>query len=96
MQRFKYWLVFLLLLLIFILSVGFSMWNTSPVPLSFGIHEFAARPLSLWLIIAFCLGGLTGVTIGAGLIHSVRLRLRIRALEKELAKRPAFKATEID
>lgn len=96
MQRFKRWLVFLLLLLIFILSVGFSMWNTSPVPLSFGLYEFAARPLSLWLIIAFCLGGLAGLAIGAGLIRDARLRLRIRALEKQLAKRPKFTATEID
>lgn len=96
MQRFKRWLVFLLLLLIFIFSVGFSMWNTTPVVLSFGLHEFAARPLSLWLIIAFCFGGLAGVTIGAGLIRDARLRLRIRALEKELQKRPGFKSDEVD
>lgn len=96
MQRLKRWLVFLLLLLFFILSVGFSMWNTLPVPVSFGIHEFAARPLSLWLIIAFCLGGLTGLTIGAGLIRDARLRLRIRMLEKELSKRTTFKPGEID
>ena len=96
MQRFKRWLVFLLLLLIFIFSVGFSMWNTSPVPLSFGVYQFAARPLSLWLIVAFCLGGLAGLAIGAGLIKDVRLRRRIRALEKELTKRPKFKPGEID
>ncbi|MEX0737977.1 MAG: LapA family protein [Pseudohongiella sp.] len=96
MQRFKRWLIFLLLLLIFILSVGFSMWNTAPVPLSFGIHEFSPRPLSLWLIVAFCSGGLAGLSIGAGLIRDARLRLRIRALEKELKKRPEFKPSEID
>lgn len=96
MQRLRRWLVIFLLLLIFILSVGFSMWNTTPVALSFGIHEFAARPLSLWLIIAFCVGGLTGVTIGAGLIRDARLRHRIRVLEKELQKRPRFKPSEID
>ena len=96
MHRLKRWLVILLLLLIFILSVGFSMWNTAPVALSFGVHEFAARPLSFWLIIAFCVGGLAGVTIGAGLFRDARLRHRIRILEKELEKRARFKASEID
>ncbi|HDZ09892.1 lipopolysaccharide assembly protein LapA domain-containing protein [Pseudohongiella sp.] len=96
MQRFTHWLVFLLLLLVFILSVGFSMWNTAPVALSFGIHEFAARPLSFWLIVTFCLGGLTGLVIGGGLFRGARLRLRIRRLEKELARRSEFKPSEID
>jgi uncharacterized integral membrane protein len=95
-QRLKRWLIFLLLLLIFILSVGFSMWNTAPVALSFGLYEFAARPLSFWLIITFCLGGLAGLLINAGLVRDARLRSRIRALEKELAKRPKYKPTEID
>lgn len=95
-QRFTRWLVFLLLLLIFIISVGFSMWNTAPVVLSFGIHEFAARPLSFWIIVSFCLGGLLGLIIGAGLIRDARLRMRIRSLEKELARRPKFKPTEVD
>tara|TARA_R100001039_G_C1850240_1_gene110419 strand:- start:1891 stop:2181 length:291 start_codon:yes stop_codon:yes gene_type:complete len=96
MRRFKRWLTFLLLLLIFIVSVAFSMWNTTPVTLSFGIHEFAARPVSFWLIITFCLGGLTGVAIGAGLIRDTRLRLRIKSLEKELQQRQQFKPGETD
>lgn len=96
MKRLKRWLLVLLLLLIFIMSVGFSMWNTTPVSLSFGVHQFAARPLSFWLIISFCLGGLTGVTIGAGLIRDARLRQRIKALEKTLDKQPALKPAEID
>lgn len=96
MQRIKRWLVIFLLLLIFILSLGFSLWNTTPVALSFGVYEFAARPISLWLIIAFCAGGLTGITIGAGLVRDARLRHRIRVLEKELQKRARFKPGEID
>lgn len=96
MQLVTRWLVVLLLLLIFILSVGFSMWNTAPVVLSFGVHEFAARPLSFWIIVAFCLGGLTGLVIGAGLIRNARLRLRIRRLEKELAGRPKFRPADVD
>lgn len=96
MQRFKRWLIFLLLLLIFVLSVGFSMWNTTPVTLSFGFHEFSARPMSFWLIITFCIGGLIGITVGAGIVRDARLRRRIKALEKELEKRPRFKASEID
>lgn len=96
MQRIKKWFAMLILLLIFIISVGFSMWNTVPVPLSFGFYNLEARPLSLWLILAFCFGGLSGLVLGAGLIRDARLRHRIRVLEKELADRPRFKPSEID
>ncbi|ALO46282.1 lipopolysaccharide assembly protein LapA domain-containing protein [Pseudohongiella spirulinae] len=94
MQGLKRWLTILLLLLIVLLSAGFSLWNTVPVPLSFGIVSFADRPLAVWVIAAFCLGGLCGLVLGAGVVRDVRLRLRIRRLEKELASRPRFPPAE--
>lgn len=94
MQGLKRWLTMLLLLLIVLLSAGFSLWNTVPVPLSFGIVNFAERPLALWIISAFCLGGLCGLILGAGVVRDVQLRLKIRRLEKELASRPRFPPAE--
>jgi len=90
------WLLILLLLIVFILSLGFSLWNTVPVPLSFGFHEFDPRPLAFWLIAAFCAGGVLGLFLGAGLIRDVKSKMRIRALEKELARRPLFSRRDID
>jgi len=90
MHRLKRWILIFFVLVIFVLSVGFSLWNTTPVELSLGVHSFTARPLAFWLIVAFCLGGISGMVVGSGLVNDVRLRLRIRSLEKELAARPKF------
>lgn len=94
MQGIKRWLFITLLIIVIILSAGFSLWNTTPVPLSFGFYTFADRPLAVWVIVAFCLGGLCGLVLGAGLIRDVRLRYRIRKLEKELQRRPKFPPAE--
>lgn len=90
MRQFKWWASVILLLLIVLISAGFSLWNTTPVPLSLGFHTFAERPLAVWLIVAFCLGGLVGLLAGSGLISQFRLRRRIRQLERELEARPRF------
>lgn len=90
MHRLKRWILVFFVLIIFVLSVGFSLWNTTPVVLSLGVYEFGVRPLAFWLIVAFCLGGISGMVVGSGLVNDVRLRLRIRSLEKELASRPKF------
>jgi uncharacterized integral membrane protein len=96
MRALRRWLLILLLLLVFISSIGFSLWNTMPVPLSFGFHDFDSRPLAFWLIAAFCAGGVLGLILGAGLIHDIKLKRRIRALEKELVRRPIFTRRDID
>ncbi|MAY56360.1 MAG: hypothetical protein CMQ46_09770 [Gammaproteobacteria bacterium] len=96
MQGMKRWLLILLLLMVVLSSTAFSLWNTTPVPLSFGFVSFSARPLALWIIAAFCVGGLAGVILGAGLVRDMKLRMRIRRLEKELKQRPRFPPAERD
>ena len=89
-KQFKWWASVILLLLIVLVSAGFSLWNTTPVPLSLGFHTFAERAMAVWIIAAFCIGGLVGLLIGSGLINQFRLRRRIRQLERELESRPRF------
>lgn len=96
MKRLKRWLIILLLLCLILLSAGFALWNTQTVPLSFGLFSFQARPLSVWIIISFCSGALSGLVLGAGLIRHLQLRHRIRQLEQELASRPKFDRAERD
>jgi uncharacterized integral membrane protein len=90
MHRLKRWILVFFVLIVFVLSVSFSLWNTTPVALSLGVYEFGLRPLAFWLIAAFCLGGFSGMVVGSGLVDHVRLRLRVRSLEKELESRPKF------
>lgn len=90
MKQFKWWASVILLLLIVLVSIGFSLWNTTSVPLSLGFHTFSERPVAVWIIAAFCVGALLGLVVGSGLINQFRLRRRIRKLEAELETRPRF------
>lgn len=96
MKRLKRWLIMFFMLCLVLLSTGFALWNTEPVALSFGLFSFQPRPLSVWIIISFCLGALSSLVLGAGLIRHLQLRNRIRQLEKELASRPKFSRAERD
>lgn len=85
MERFKSWLFVVLLLLIILISAGFSLWNTQTVPLSFGIVSLDPKPVSFWVVASFATGGICGLLLGAGFIRDYKLKKRIRKLEKELA-----------
>ncbi len=86
-------LAWLVLVVIFLLSVGFSFFNTQQVPLSFGFLVLSAQPLALWVLGAFAAGGLLGLLLGAGLFRRWRqareitqLRAQVSRLEKEVAR----------
>jgi uncharacterized integral membrane protein len=96
MKRLKRWIIIILLLSLILLSAGFALWNTQAIPLSFGLFSFQARPLSVWIILSFSFGALSGLLLGAGLIRHLQLRHRIRQLEQELAMRPKFDRAERD
>ncbi len=96
MKTLKHWVIILLLLLVLLITIGFSMWNNTEVPLSFGPITLNARPLSVWVISGFALGVLSGLILGAGLVNNLKLNRRIRQLEKELLLRPKFGRAEKD
>lgn len=92
MRRLKRLLAAAMLLLIGMLSMGFALWNSTAVPLSLGIHTFAPRPVSVWLILSLCLGVIIGMLFSMGLFRGMRDRRRIRQLEKQLGQRDALLA----
>jgi uncharacterized integral membrane protein len=96
MERFKYWLFIVLLLLIILISAGFSLWNTQAVPLSFGIVSLDPKPVSFWVVASFATGGVCGLLLGAGFIRDYKLKKRIRKLEKELANIRLGKVSRAD
>lgn len=60
------------LFLVFLASIAFSFFNTEPVPLSFGFVVLSPQPLSLWVVLAFAVGGLVGLFLGVGMSGSLR------------------------
>jgi len=74
----------LFLVMIFLLSVGFTFFNTQQIALSFGFVVFAPRPLALWVLLAFISGGLVGLALGAGIYRRWRGEREIELLRAEL------------
>jgi len=72
------------LVLVFIASITFSYFNTSPVAISFANWQFPAQPVSVWIIGAFVFGGLLGLVLGLGLFRNLKSRVEIRRLKKLL------------
>lgn len=85
MHRFSRWFSGLVLVLVFVGGLIFSYFNTTPVSLSLGQFESVGRPVSLWIIGGFVLGGSMGLLVGLGLLfRNRRLHAEIRRLELAL------------
>jgi uncharacterized integral membrane protein len=78
-------MVLLLLVMIFLLSVGFSFFNTQQVPLSFGFFVLPAQPVALWVLGAFAAGGSLGLLFGSGLFRRWRLEREISSLRTQIS-----------
>lgn len=72
------------LVLVFLASITFSYFNTAEIEISFGSIEFAARPVSVWIVGAFVSGGVLGLLLGLGFFRQLRTRSELRRLSKEL------------
>lgn len=72
------------LVLVFIVSITFSYFNTTPVAITFANWQFPAQPVSVWIIGAFVCGGLLGLLFGIGLVRNLKARAEIRRLSKQL------------
>ena len=84
MRRLIQILTGLLLFCILLFSISFSLLNRTPIPLNFGLSSLPAQPVSVWVISAFCLGGILGLLLGSRLLSQLRSRNALRRLRKEL------------
>jgi putative membrane protein len=84
MHKFRRFLAALFLFLVFFISVGFSFLNTTQIPLSLGFWDFSPKPLALWVISAFALGGLLGLIFAVGISNFFKNKFEIRRLRKQL------------
>lgn len=80
---------YLLLLVILILGVSFAILNATPVTINYYIGQQQIA-LSLLLVIAFAIGCLMGIIVGAFMYcrlksQNYKLRNRIKIAEKEIS-----------
>lgn len=84
-------LVVLLLVLVLVFGLLFSMQNAQTVPLDLLALQLRERPLAVWLLAAFALGGIAGLAAGSLALvkvqaHRYRLRRRLETCERELSE----------
>ena len=77
-------LIYLLMALVGAAAVAFAVQNPTSVAVSFLVWQTGGMPLSLVIL----LSALAGIVLAsvAGLAQQIRLRLRIRSLEGQVAK----------
>lgn len=73
------------LILVFVASITFSVFNSTPIVLTFGSWELPAQPVSVWIIGAFVAGGLIGLILGVGILRNIKSKSQIRRLTKQLS-----------
>lgn len=83
-------LMVLVLLLVLLFGLLFAVQNTVAVPIDLLVLQLAERPLATWLIIAFVLGGVTGLAASSlALMRLQASRARLRRRLEKLEQRPA-------
>ena len=73
------------LILVFVASITFSFFNSTPIIITFGNWAFPAQPVSVWIIGAFVSGGLIGLLLGMGFLRTMKSKSEIRRLTQKLA-----------
>jgi lipopolysaccharide assembly protein A len=87
MQKLGRLIAGIFLLLVFIAGILFSFLNTTPVAVSFGWWILEPRPVAVWIIAAFTIGGLLGLIAGTGIAKHFRQVREIKSLRRQLLDR---------
>ncbi len=74
----------ILLLLVLIFGMAFSVQNTAPVPLDLLLIQLSEQSVALWVLLAFALGGLSGIAVS--MVAIIRLRGGQRTLRRQIKK----------
>lgn len=83
MKSFAGFLKILLLLAAVLAGFVFALKNATPVGLWL-VQDFAPRPVSVWLLLAFTSGGLSGLLLGYGLWRKIRMDWQLRQVQSQL------------
>lgn len=80
----KRWLGYVVLVGVLLFAIFFALQNDTAVPLDLLIVQLPAMHNALWIMLAFALGGVAGLSISA--VALVRLRSRNALLQRRLDK----------
>lgn len=90
LRRLRWVITVLFAIAAIVLGGLFTLQNTTAVPVDLLLIQFAAQPLSLWLLLTLFLGVLLGIAAGSLLL--LRKRTQILLLRRERDRL----ATEVD
>ncbi len=74
------------LFLVIVLSIVFIYYNSTRVSIQFGSLQLPTLPISVWILGAFVLGGIMGLTLGLRFFPNLKSRAEIRRLNKKLSE----------
>lgn len=77
-------LTVVLVLLALVLSVLFALQNKQFVPLDVLVYTFEPRSVAVWVLLAFTLGGVTGMAVSSLIL--LRTRAALTATRRKLNK----------
>jgi uncharacterized integral membrane protein len=83
MKSLARFLKFLLLMLLILAGFVFAANNDAPVGLWL-LRDFSARPVSIWIFLAFATGAMLGLLLGYGLWRRIRMGWQLRQLQARL------------
>ena len=93
MRFFRNLLTFVVLCGVLAVGMLFAVQNTVTVPLDLLFIQLSARSVSLWVLLAFAVGGIVGMLTSLGLVVRLRASLmqanrKLRQAEKNSLKQP--------
>ena len=87
MKHLRKILTVIILLCTIALGVLFAVQNTVPVPLDLLVYNLQPRSVALWILVAFGLGGVTGMLMSSAML--LRSRAALGSTRRKLTKAQA-------
>jgi putative membrane protein len=82
MKRLRTLFTVLIVLATLVVGVLFALQNKAPVPLDLLVYTFEPQSMALWILVAFALGGLSGMIVSAAIM--VRTRATLGSCRRQL------------
>lgn len=84
MRSLKRWLIGLILIAVLLVGMLFSFQNTATAPLDLFIVQLDEQRVSLWILLSFAVGGVSGLLISSSTL--IRLKSQTLLLRRKLDK----------
>ena len=93
MNFIKNLLIFVIAVATLLLGVLFAVQNTTEAPLDLLVLSLQPRPMALWVLLAFAVGGIIGMLTNIGLVWRLRTALLRANRQLEQTAKPVAVAS---